>query len=143
MTRLRKNSRARSRRALNSAVRQVSCEALEDRRLLSVTVVGIPNWVEQGPGPTNGGQDFTFSSDPATSFTKISGTLATSDGLDNDVDGSVDEAGEQNLPNSGNVHIAPDPGNTNRFYAGIAGVGIFRSDNGGANWVKINNGLSG
>jgi Ca2+-binding RTX toxin-like protein len=281
MTRLRKNSRSRSQRALSSAVDRFFCEALEDRRLLSVTVVGIPNWVEQGPGSTNGGQDFTFSSnnvsgatnalaahptnadilyaatvgggiwrntgatsggnwepltdqfpslsistiafspldttvlyagtsanasggpvggpigilrttdagaswtivaatefagtqllsviptaigtsvadqvvlagtigsglwrstDGATTFTKISGTLATSDGLDNDADGTIDEAGERNLPNNGNVHIAPDPGNTNRFYAAIAGTGIFRSDNGGANWVQINNGLTG
>jgi len=42
---------------------------LEDRRLLSVTVVGIPNWVEQGPGSTNGGQDFTFSSNPVSGAT--------------------------------------------------------------------------
>src|SRR6058998_2778810 len=61
MTRLRKNSRARSIRALASAIKPLFCERLEDRRLLSgVSVVGIPNWVEQGPAPTNGGQDFTF-----------------------------------------------------------------------------------
>src|SRR6267142_2560356 len=235
MTRLRRNSRARSRRALISAIRPVLCEALEDRRLLSISVVGIPNWIEQGPAPTNGGQDNTFSSnqvggavealaahptnsnilfagtgnfisggpnggnigllrttdggdtwtpvgtaqlgtltirsvvptaiggslanqvvlvgtigsglwrsiDGGMNFTKISGASGSSDGLDNDADGTTDEAGELNLPNNGNVHIAPDPGNTNRFYAGIAGQGVFRSDNGGANWIKVNNGLTG
>ncbi|HEV8293422.1 MAG TPA: hypothetical protein VGP94_15905, partial [Tepidisphaeraceae bacterium] len=254
---------------------------MEDRRLLSISVIGIPDWVEQGPAPTNGGQDNTFNSNPvsgavnalaahptnsdilyagtvaggiwrntgATSggswepltdqfrslaisaiafspldantlfagtgnfisggpnggnigllrttdagdtwipvgtaqlgttpirsviptaiggslanqvvlvgtigaglwrssdggmnFTQISGASGSTDGLDNDADGTVDEAGELNLPSNGNVQIAPDPGNTNRFYAGIASQGVFRSDNGGANWIRVNNGLTG
>src|SRR5438105_716229 len=66
---LRKNSRARTSRARISALRQAYCEVLEDRRLLSVSVVGIPNWVEQGPGSTNGGQDFTFSSNNVSGAT--------------------------------------------------------------------------
>src|SRR6185436_11745404 len=81
--------------------------------------------------------------DGGTTFTKISGASATADGLDNDADGTTDEVGELNLPNNGNVQIAADPGNTNRFYAGIASQGVFRSDNGGANWIRVNNGLTG
>src|SRR5258705_1976686 len=65
MTR-RKNSRARSMRALASAIRPIKFETLEDRRLLSISVVGIPDWVEQGPAPTNGGHDFTFSDNPVS-----------------------------------------------------------------------------
>src|SRR5258706_7555514 len=65
MTR-RKNSRARSMRALASAIRPIKFETLEDRRLLSISVVGIPDWVEQGPAPTNGGQDFTFNDNPVS-----------------------------------------------------------------------------
>src|SRR5215212_3226679 len=64
MTGLRKNSRARSVRAFNSAIKQLWCELLEDRRLLSVSVSGIPTWIEQGPAPSNGGQDFTFNNNP-------------------------------------------------------------------------------
>jgi hypothetical protein len=278
MTRLRKNSRARSKRALVSAIRGW-CESLEDRRLLSISVVGIPDWVEQGPASASGGQDFTLtgdavsgavnslaahptdaniiyagtvgggiwrttdgggnwtpltdlfpslginsiafspldanvlyagtgnfasggtvggpigllrttdagatwsivgaaqlgtrrilavvptaigtsvanqvvlagtiggglwrSTDGGTNFTQISGASGSSDGLDNDADGTVDEAGELNFPAGGNVHVVRDPGNNNRLYAARAGTGIFRSDNGGANWVQVNNGLTG
>ncbi|HEV8604635.1 MAG TPA: hypothetical protein VGQ99_04675 [Tepidisphaeraceae bacterium] len=279
MARLRKNSRARSQRALISAIRQVCCESLEDRRLLSISVIGIPDWVEQGPASASGGQDFTLtgdavsgavnslaahptdantiyagtvgggiwrttdggsnwtpltdlfpslginsiafspldtnvlfagtgnfasggtvggpigllrttdagatwsivgaaqlgtrrilavvptaigasvadqvvlagtiggglwrSTDGGMNFTSISGASGASDGLDNDADGSVDEVGELNFPTGGNVHVVRDPGNNNRLYAARAGTGIFRSDNGGANWVQINNGLVG
>ena len=59
-------SRARTLRARISAIRQAVCESLEDRRLLSVSVIGIPDWVEQGPAPTNGGQDFTFNDNPVS-----------------------------------------------------------------------------
>jgi hypothetical protein len=76
-------------------------------------------------------------------FVQVSGTSGATDGLDNDADGTTDEAGELNLPNAALSHLAADPGNANRFYAAVAGTGVFRSDNGGANWVQVNNGLTG
>jgi hypothetical protein len=78
-----------------------------------------------------------------TSFALVSGTAGNADGLDNDADGTTDEAGELNLPTGAASYLAPDPGNPNRFYAAIPGSGIYRSDNGGANWVQVNNGLTG
>ena len=76
-------------------------------------------------------------------FAQVSGTSGSTDGLDNDADGTADEAGELNLPNQPLSHLAADPGNANRYYAAVAGTGVFRSDNGGANWVQVNNGLTG
>ena len=38
--------------------RRATFEPLECRTLLSVTLTGSPNWVEQGPGPINGNTHF-------------------------------------------------------------------------------------
>ena len=78
------------------------------------------------------------SGDGGAVFTRISGTSGLGDFLDNDADGSTDEAGELNLPNVAASHIARDPTNTSRFYASLPGQGVFRSDNGGANWQRVN-----
>jgi hypothetical protein len=83
------------------------------------------------------------STDGGQNFTLISGTSGSSDGLDNDADGTIDEAFELNLPTGAASYLVGDPGNANRFYAAIPTKGIFRSDNGGANWIQVNNGLTG
>ena len=76
--------------------------------------------------------------DGGNSFTQISGTLATSDGVDNDADGATDEAGELNLPNGSATHLTRDPGNTSRFYASIPSSGVHRTDDGGVSWRRVN-----
>jgi hypothetical protein len=43
------------------------------------------------------------------------------------------------LPAGGVRQVIADPGNPNRFYAAIAGQGVFRSDDGGVNWNKTAN----
>jgi len=91
----------------------------------------------------DGGGGVYRSIDGGANFTLISGTSGSSDGLDNDDDGTIDEVGELNLPTGAASYLTGDPGNANRFYAAIPTKGIFRSDNGGANWVQVNNGLSG
>lgn len=75
-------------------------------------------------------------------FSLISGTSGATDGLDNNADGTTDERGELNLQFGSPSHLVRDPGNVNRFYTAIPGQGIFRSDNGGANWVQVNTGLT-
>jgi hypothetical protein len=82
------------------------------------------------------------STDGGENFTIVSGTSGSTDGLDNDADGTIDEAGELNLPTGAASYLVGDPGNANRFYAAIPTKGIFLSDNGGANWVQVNTGLS-
>lgn len=83
------------------------------------------------------------STDGGDTFSLISGSSGAADGLDNDADGTTDEAGEVNLPAGNASHLVADPGNANRFYAALPGRGVFRSDNGGANWVQVNTGLTG
>ena len=78
------------------------------------------------------------SSNGGTTFTLVSGTSGTTDGLDNNADGSTDEAGELNLPIGSASHLARDPTNANRFYTALPNIGVFRSDNGGANWEQVN-----
>ncbi len=57
-------------------------------------------------------------------------------------------SGSAGLPDGGVSVIAADPGNTSRFYAGVpsatlnSGVaGVYRSNDGGANWVPVNTGI--
>src|SRR5438128_2327721 len=90
MTR-RKLSRPRSRRALISAITPACCEMLENRRLLSITITGVPNWVAEGPGPvTDGGTS-------ATGGNVLGPTAATSlkDGGINEI--AVDPANSKHL----------------------------------------------
>jgi hypothetical protein len=101
---------------------------------------GLANQVVLVASRTNG---LFRSTDGGDTFTPISGTTGVGDGLDNDDDGTIDEAGELNLPSGDVSHIAADPGNPNRFYAALPAFGVYRSDNGGANWVQINNGVVG
>src|SRR5687767_3391137 len=45
---------------------QFVVEQLERRTLLTVSVTGIPNWFEQGPGPIQGGQVRGIPNQPVT-----------------------------------------------------------------------------
>jgi len=78
------------------------------------------------------------STDGAQSFTQVSGSSGSSDGIDNDADGMTDEPGELNLPGGGATHLVSDPGNSNRFYAAIPSQGVYRSDDGGESWQQVN-----
>src|SRR6185369_13452386 len=95
--------------------RALALEPLEDRSLLSVTLEGVPDWIEQGPGPiTVGGQvgeqvgainDVAVNpSDSNIVFVatanggvwrSLTATYSTSDGVDNDGDTVVVEADER------------------------------------------------
>jgi hypothetical protein len=48
--------RARSSVIYQSQLRKLSFEPLEQRALLTINLLGIPNWSEQGPGPIRDGQ---------------------------------------------------------------------------------------
>jgi hypothetical protein len=82
------------------------------------------------------------SPDGGSTWTKISGSDGSSDGIDNNGDGIIDEPGELNLPNGGINDLQADPGNANRYYVAIAGQGVFRSDNGGQNWQAVNTNIN-
>ena len=90
-------------------------ETLEPRQLLTVDAAGIPQWIEQGPGPIVTGGDVGEQAgaindiavkpgDPNTIFVATvnggiwkteTGTYSPSDGVDNDGDMMVDEADER------------------------------------------------
>jgi VCBS repeat-containing protein len=77
-----------------------------------------------------GGQGVFRSTDGGATFTKISGN------------------GTSGLPGGlSATHVVADPGNPNRFYAGIgigaASQGVYRSDDGGLTWTLKNNGMTG
>ena len=46
------------------------------------------------------------------------------------------------LPAGAVTHLAADPGNNARFYAHVASVGVYRSDNSGATWNNISGGMA-
>jgi hypothetical protein len=58
--------------------------------------------------------------------------------------------GTSGLPDAGVSQLIADPGNTNRFYAGVpqafgggAAAGVYRSVDGGVTWSLVNTGLTG
>jgi hypothetical protein len=72
------------------------------------------------------------STDNGVTFTRISGN------------------GTSGLPSAGVSKLIADPGNANRFYAGVpenvgagAVAGVYRSDDGGVTWTAVNTGLTG
>jgi hypothetical protein len=60
---------ARSGRRASSMPRpncKLSVERLEDRTLMAASLTGVPNWIEQGPGPIVGGQTQGLTDNPVT-----------------------------------------------------------------------------
>lgn len=79
-------------------------EALEDRRLMAISVAGIPDWQEQGPGPITRGQAVVG---------ELLGTNARNDDF---VTGPVSA-------------IAVDPLDANRALVGTVSGGIWKTTN--------------
>ena len=94
-------------------------------------VVLVAAW-DSSPPKNSGG--VYRSTDGGSTFTPLSGINGLGDGLDNDTDGSTDEADEANAS-----HLVGDPGNSTRFFAAVPGQGIFRSSDGGQQWTKVSN----
>ena len=49
-----------------SRSRMLRVESLEERRLLAIMLSGVPDWIEQGPGPITGGQTVGITNNPVT-----------------------------------------------------------------------------
>src|SRR5262249_24045771 len=84
--------------------RALVLEPLEDRTLPSISLTGVPNWVEQGPGPITGGQD---------------------EGIGG---GLQHPLGPNPVARGGNAHAA-DPGNADRVFVGTVNGGVWRTTN--------------
>ena len=52
-------------------------------------------------------------------WVRLSGADATGDGIDNDADGTTNEAGEVNLPDTPASDLIADPDHPDRFFAAI------------------------
>ena len=97
---------------LASATRRLRFESLEDRRLLSINVTGLPDWVEEGPGPI------------------VSSSI-----------GGENTDGIANSPAAGAVGaIAVDPTDANTVYVGAVNGGVWKTTNASADsphWVPL------
>jgi hypothetical protein len=82
----------------------LTLEALKDRRLMTITPTGIPNWLEQGPRPITRGQ---------VAVGELVGPNARDDGF---VAGGVNA-------------IAVDPQDANRVLVGTASGGMWKTTN--------------
>src|SRR5438094_8354021 len=96
--------RARSsRRALIGATQPFFTEPLERRRLLSISVTGIPTWIAQGPSPSVDGQDENVPGEVAAGNNPVTGAVQA---------------------------IAVDPANANIMYVGTTNGGIWKTTTG-------------
>ena len=79
------------------------------------------------------------STDGGVTYTPSAGVLPgyTTDGLDNDGDGTIDEADEGFLP-GGRCSIAVSPDETYVLFV-VVGTRVFESDDAGANWTEFAN----
>ena len=116
---------------------------------------GIDNsWVERGP--TNvGGRTRAVIFDPndATNETVFAGGVSGGIWKNTNISNENTEWTRVNIPDNLNVTcIAVDPNNSSIFYAGtgesyvggdVTGDGLWKSTNGGNNWVKVLGGVSG
>lgn len=116
---------------------------------------GIDNsWVERGP--TNvGGRTRAVIFDPndPTNETVFAGGVSGGIWKNTNISNDNSEWTRVNIPDNLNVTcIAVDPNNSNIFYAGtgesyvggdVTGDGLWKSTNGGNNWVKVLGGVSG
>ncbi len=104
---------------------------------------------------TDGGATWTMTTDPQLSAAKISGVaargntllVASEDGLFRSTTGPLGTwtqiSGTGNLPDTRASSIVSDPVNPNRLYVTFTGGegGIFRTDDLGANWTDVTNGI--
>ncbi len=104
---------------------------------------------------TNGGSAWTTISDPLLVGQKIMGVAvrgssmlagSLTGGMVRSTNGGLTWAnisGANGLTAGGIYTLVADPSNTNRFYTAVVGVGVFRTDDAGANWNDVTAGLTG
>jgi hypothetical protein len=88
----------------------------------------------------------TFDTDLVTAGVQQAVLVGTTAGLFRSADGGQTYtliSGTNGLPAGGMTHVISDPNNASRFFTGVIGQGVFRSDDGGLNWIGVNNGLAG
>jgi hypothetical protein len=95
----------------------------------------VPTWiVDSGTGPGAGGQVVLAATDKNL-FRSTDGGQTWTDQI------GFDRFATKLLSGVINTVVA-DPANASRFYAGVKGRGIFRSDDAGLHWAAVNNNIT-
>lgn len=116
---------------------------------------GIDNsWIERGPTNVGGRtRSVIFDPNDPTNETVLAGGVSGGIWKNTNISNENSEWTRVNIPDNLNVTcIAVDPNNSSIFYAGtgesyvggdVTGDGLWKSTNGGNNWVKVLGGVSG
>jgi hypothetical protein len=151
--------------------RRLKMEALEDRRLLAVMLSGVPNWIDQGPGPiqmgssTNpqnnevGGAIQSIAVDPNNQSHVLIGTVnggvwsttnanaATPAAVnwapisEQFVNMAIGSVAFSPLDNTGSTFFVGTGQFSNSFDVPGGGGGVYRTTNGGTNWTLLGSNL--
>lgn len=164
-------ARSRSRVASRSAP---SCtwnvEQLEDRTLLAVSLTGVPNWVEQGPGPLLNGQVEGMTDNPVAGAIRTIAVHPTQANtvLIGSVNGGIWRTTNANAASPtwtpliddfpglsiASITFSPRDDTGNTIYAGVGVVsssinrsgpltGLLKSTDGGSTWQIVGSQLRG
>ena len=110
-------------------------------KAVEISAAGVLMVTTDGTGVGGGG--LFRSTDGGANFTDLRAASVNkpTDGIDNDGDGTVDEADEA-FPAGAVTDLIIDPLNPSRMFAGVAGRGVYLSNDGGQNWNPVNTGIT-
>jgi hypothetical protein len=143
------------------AAPRLRLEQLENRVMLATTVTGVPNWIEQGPGPAQNAQTRGLTNNPVTGAIHSvvsdpdlaqAGTIwvgTVGGGIWKTTDGGTTWAPKtDHFPATAITALALDPVNHNVLWAGTgrasssslgtgATIGLLKSTDGGETWRQF------
>jgi len=110
-------------------------------KAVEISAAGVLMVTTDGTGVGGGG--LFRSTDGGASFTDLrtANLNKPTDGIDNDGDGTLDEADEA-FPAGAVTDLIIDPLNPSRMFAGVAGLGVYVSKDAGQNWNPVNTGIT-
>jgi outer membrane protein OmpA-like peptidoglycan-associated protein len=110
-------------------------------KAVEVTAGGVLMVTTDGTGVGGGGLFRSTNGGASFSDLRFDSLGKLTDTIDNDGDGTVDEADEA-FPAGAVTDLILDPVNLLRMFAGVAGKGVYISDDAGQSWSPVNNNIS-